>query len=739
MNKSFIILFLLLAIAAEGCQERIWDNPFDPECPKEVFTPSSFSAIKDGFSIKLSWEQTNLLISGFEIYRSYDDIIPIKVATPGKDVSTWTDSSPIPGKLMHYKIVAIAGTNRSNETSVSFIGPAVPSKVTTTEFPSVFLNHAIVSGIIEEDGGSIVSTRGICWNTAPNPTISHSISDAGSGLGIFTSTLNSLAPNTKYYARAYSTTSAGTSYGNEINFTTYYGELFDSRDGKTYLTVKIGDQIWMAENLAYLPKISPSNQGSESIPYYYVYDYQGTNVSSAKATDIFKNYGVLYNQPAALISCPTGWHLPNESEWAQSINFLIENGYNYDGSLTGNKVAKSIASKLYWNESIYQFAVGYKPSLNNKSNFSALPGGGRYEYDGSFHDILKGSNFWSSSLKDDSFVLAYSLSYTGESLHPAALNVSSGFSVRCLLGSNETPKVKTNLVKETTFESAVLGGNVIDDGFATIIERGIVYGTTPNPTLANNKVLVDGTLGDFSTKVSGLENNKTYYARAYATNRLGTSYGDQVNFILYLNLPDLNVTDINGNIYKTVRIGNQTWLAENLKVTKYRDGTDITNVTDGTIWSGLTNGAWCDFANNPSFGAIYGHLYNFYAVIDTRHLCPQGWHVPTDLEWSMLGEYLGGKEIAGGKLKNVGTSHWTSPNIGADNSSGFTALAGSWRGDDGAFYYWVGDPGVWWTSSEVNNNTAWFISLHSGNTKLKHDYGDYFRKKGGLSIRCLKD
>jgi len=199
------------------------------------------------------------------------------------------------------------------------------------------------------------------------------------------------------------------------------------------------------------------------------------------------------------------------------------------------------------------------------------------------------------------------------------------------------------------------------------------------------------------------------------------------------------VLDIDGNSYKTVKIGNQTWMAENLKTTKFNDGTSIPNVTDATQWSELTTAAWCNYNNSDSLGKIYGKLYNWYAVSpttnDNKNVCPTGWHVPTDAEWTVLTDYLGGASVAGGKMKEVGTTSWKSPNTEATNTSLFSALPGGYRSSIGD-YYDIGFGGNWWSSSEYNTGTAWNRHLNNGTGIAYRDGND---KGDGFSVRCLRD
>jgi len=195
------------------------------------------------------------------------------------------------------------------------------------------------------------------------------------------------------------------------------------------------------------------------------------------------------------------------------------------------------------------------------------------------------------------------------------------------------------------------------------------------------------------------------------------------------------VTDYDGNVYNTVTIGTQIWFKENLKVTHYRNGVPITDVTDNTGWTNLITGAYCDYDNISSNGTTYGKLYNFYAVADTRNLCPVGWHVPTDANWTALSDYLGGASVAGGKLKETGFSHWQSPNQGATNQSGFAALPGGNRTNAGTFSN-IGTYGYWWSSTESGASMAWnryMTNFGSGIVTV------FSSKVVGQSVRCLSD
>jgi uncharacterized protein (TIGR02145 family) len=241
--------------------------------------------------------------------------------------------------------------------------------------------------------------------------------------------------------RAYATNSQGTAYGEQRTFRTLtasdieYGSFTDSRDGNVYKTVTIGEQVWMAENLAYLPSVVGLATESRTDPYYYVYGYDGTSVATAKATTNYQTYGVLYNWPAALTVCPDGWHLPSDEEWTQLEEYLIANGYNYDGTTTGDKIAISLASANGWQSSTHTGTIGNNnaayDAYRNKSGFTALPGGYHIDF-GKFLTIGYYGYWWSSAQYNTNFAWGRTLAYHTSYVSRDSLYKEDGFSVRCL-------------------------------------------------------------------------------------------------------------------------------------------------------------------------------------------------------------------------------------------------------------------------------------------------------------------
>lgn len=195
------------------------------------------------------------------------------------------------------------------------------------------------------------------------------------------------------------------------------------------------------------------------------------------------------------------------------------------------------------------------------------------------------------------------------------------------------------------------------------------------------------------------------------------------------------VQDIQGNTYRTVKIGNQTWMAENLKVTKFRNGDPISNLRDNKQWKESQSAAYCSYKNSEENAELYGYLYNWRAVNDSRGLAPQGWHIPSSKELEELVGYLKSDTIAAAKLKEAGFSHWLAPNKDADNSSGFTALPGGYRFGDGSFHT-LRNNGYWWTENRSFEMYSWSARIWEGFADVERDtqYLTY-----GFSVRCLKD
>ena len=289
------------------------------------------------------------------------------------------------------------------------------------------------------------------------------------------------------------------------------------------------------------------------------------------------------------------------------------------------------------------------------------------------------------------------------------------------------PTIKTVYPTKVTRTAAQLGLEVTAEGGAPVTAKGICWGTSANPTVADAKLEGSAGMGAFTSTLTGLTANTTYYARAYATNVAGTVYGPS----MVIRTMYGTVTDIDGNEYYTVLIGTQEWMAENLKVTRYRNGDPLPNITDAAQWAANTSiGAWCAYDNDITNKASLGLLYNHFAIEDNRGVCPAGWHVPSKVEWDNLINYLGGAEEAWRKL------YRSSSNVNADNSSGFNAITVGGRSLQGTFYGKDQLTGFW-TITRVdffNKYYNFYIDLYSGNSGFSDTQPCY-----GYSIRCIKD
>lgn len=263
--------------------------------------------------------------------------------------------------------------------------------------------------------------------------------------------------------------------------------------------------------------------------------------------------------------------------------------------------------------------------------------------------------------------------------------------------------------------------------------------------------VVNGFSGDYNdltnkpSDVSEFNNDAGYisdYQNLSVSATGDTLYISKGNWVIVPGISNANngngntIQDGDGNSYGYVVIGSQTWFSSNLKTTKYANGDPIPNVTNNSQWSNLTSGAWAHYSNNSQYDNQFGKLYNWYAVNDSRNVCPTGWHVPSDSDWTVLETHLGGQPVAGGKLKSTQVPlDWSTPNTGATNSEGFNAQGGGYRLVDGSFDY-IKSHGYWWSSTSYSTTDAWrrsFMYNSSGSIRNALD------KNMGFSIRCVKD
>ena len=298
--------------------------------------------------------------------------------------------------------------------------------------------------------------------------------------------------------------------------------------------------------------------------------------------------------------------------------------------------------------------------------------------------------------------------------------------------------------ERVTDVEAYIGGNVLNDGGTPIVQRGVCYSHNPLPTLADNYTVNGSGLGVFEAHLTGLTPDSVYYARAYATNGVFTMYGNQqviitrAGTILISSSQGAGVTDSEGHFYSSVVLGNgQEWMAENLRSSFYANGDPIIHMPDSTQWhftTGNQNGAWVNFNNDSQNDLLFGKLYNGFAIIDTRNVCPTGWHVPTLQELESFVNYLGGFLDAAAHLMKLPGNAWPVPNYYSTNASGFSSKLNGFRSAESLFHP---HGSVWWTSTEsLNQNFLWTMRL------LQYDNSVHIsdiQLQNGFSVRCVKD
>ena len=590
--------------------------------------------------------------------------------------------------------------------------PLTPPVLTTTDISAISYVTATGGGNITSDGSLTVTARGVCWSTGPTPTIADSKTTDGTGAGSFTSNLIGLTPNTTYYLRAYATNSDGTGYGSTVSFTTLPPTppvlTTSAVSGITKITAASGGTITndggatiTARGVCWSTGANPTILNSKTT--------EGTSAGSFTSnlsglTAGFTYYVRAYATNSAgtgygsVVSFTTSPPTPPQiitSEVSGITNITANSG----GTITDDGGTTITAHGICW-------STGPTPTV---SDSKTTEGTGTGSFTSNLSGLTAGITYYVRAYATNSAGTGYGSVVSFTTLPPTP------------------PVLTTSDVSGIKDITAVSGGIITSDGGTSITARGVCWSTGATPTVSDSKT-ADGTgAGSFISNLTALPPNTTLNARAYATNSAGTSYGNVISFKTFA------VMDIDGNGYTSVTIGTQVWLVENLSTTRYNDGTPVPLVTDNTAWSLLTTPGYSWYNNDISYKNLYGALYNWYAV-NTGKLAPAGWHVPTNEESTILMLFLG-EPNAGGKLKEAGTNHWESPNTGATNEYGFTALPGGKRMFSGVFYSF-GSSCYFWNFDELNSTYAWNRSILNIYPGL---YNGNIDKTYGFSVRCVKD
>lgn len=638
----------------------------------------------------------------------------------GNDSFTANITGLTPGTLYHVRAYAINTAGTAYGSDITFTSSANTPSLTTTAASGVTTTSAVSGGNISSTGGAAVTARGVCWKTSSNPTVTDSHTTDGNGAGSFTSTITGLQANTRYYVRAYATNSAGTSYGNEITIDTnpvVIPTLTTTAASSITTTSAVsggnissdGGASVTAKGVCWSVNANPTTSGSKTS--------DGTGAGSFTSSLTGLQGGTTYHIRAYATNS-AGTAYGNDLTFTTSpvvpvlttttASNIAQSTATSGGNISSNGGAAVTARGVCWSTASGPTVAGSHTTDGNGS--------------GSFASSIAGL-----TANTMYYVRAYATNSVGTAYGNEITFTTIAVSV---------PVVTTTGVSSVLLTSAASGGNVTSSGGGSVTARGVCWSTSQNPTAGGSHTTDGNGTGSYSSNISGLASGTTYYVRAYATNSAGTGYGSQIEFTS-------SMADIEGNIYRVVRIGTQIWMAENLRTTKDTDNNDIANVTDNTAWSTLATPAYCWYANNSGYKSTYGALYNWITV-NTGKLCPTGWHVPTDDEYKTLEQYLGMAPAdldvwgwrgtdQGSQLKSA--TGWASGENGS-NSSGFSALPGGYRyAADGGFYS-LGNLAYWWTASLSSPDIAWYRRLDGPNNNV---YRAATSVRGGKFIRCVKN
>jgi len=494
-------------------------------------------------------------------------------------------------------------------------------------------------------------------------------------------------------------------------------------EGHIYNTVQIGDQCWFRENLNVGTKINSTQGGFQQTDNVTIEKYCYNNDEMNCNT-----YGGLYEWPEAMQYvttegaqgiCPTGWHIPTDGEFTALTDYLG------GSSVAGGKMKSTGTIED-------GTGIWHAPNIEatNESGFTGLPGGCRDYYDGSFLNLGYTGFFWSSSQYGTNSAWGPSLSYDYAGVDRDTDSKDVGYSIRCLKGCWPQPSQANAGLDQLNMPgtSITLAGNIPEYGTGLWT---IVSGTC-------------GTIADTASPASefqGVAGNE--YTLSWAiTTQCGSSVDEVVISFASAGFTCGDDLDYEGQSYTTVLIGTQCWMAENLNV-----GVMINSTSGGFLQTDNDIIERYCYENDITYCDTYGGLYEwpeamqYMATEGAQGICPEGWHLPTDGEWTTLSDYLGGASVAGGKMKSTGTIEegtglWDAPNTGATNISGFTGLPGGYRDGYYGIFNSLGGSGGFWSSSQWETYGGWYRGLSYSLADL---YRYIFNQNYGFSIRCLKD
>lgn len=640
------------------------------------------------------------------------------------------------------------GTAASNvSSSISYTGGngGIYSGQTITSTGVTGLTATLTAGSFASGAGSLTYT--ITGTPASSGTASFIISVGGQTCTL-SRTINSSGQT------GITQHTCGTP--NVHNPTKTYGTMTD-QEGNNYRTIVIGNQEWMAENL----KTSTFRNGD---PIQNFTDNSQWFTLTTPAWRYYNNnsqfdcpYGKLYNwytvaDPRNL--CPAGWHIPSYDEWFTMVNFL-------GGQANAGAAMKSVGL----NSNNSGLWASPNTGATNSSGFSGIPGSNYVSY-GLSWGIGGGGAWWTSTLSSSESPWGYYLMYersTADLYYSASTRAA--FGMRCIKDASTEQGSINSLGCSSSINCGILTAGTEASGvISNIPYSGGNGGSHTGQVVSSAGVLgLTATLGDgaFANGSGNLNYVITGTPTSSGIATFSLNIGGQICTLSLSVNPNISstahncgtvyvhnplktygtMTDQEGNVYKTIIIGSQEWMAENLKTKTYRNGDPIINLTNNTQWFATTTGSWRYFNNDSSLNCPYGKLYNWYAVADPRQVCPIGWHAPSYNEWFTMINFLGGQSVAGGLMKSAGitsltTGLWADPNSGGTNSSGFSGIPGGNLVNFG-LGWGIGGGSGWWTSTLNAPDNPWAFYLMYDRQSASQYFGASI--KSGFYVRCVRD
>jgi uncharacterized protein (TIGR02145 family) len=697
-NNRLIVISFALLIFVSGCRKGA---PFLTTDPVKNITATT---AETGGKITSNGRSS---ITSFGI--CWDTIVNpttagLKTAdTSAKEQFVTRISGLFPNKTYYVRAYAINGVGTGYGEQLSFATPASTPILKTSDIYDISVNTATSGGVVLSNGGSAVIDLGVCWDTVANPTTSCSKTIDSAGNREFESYIHGLKPNKSYYVRAYATNSLGTAYGEEKVFKT-------TKIPPLITTVTITDRFLYSASCSVTVN---SDGGSKIIEYGVCWNTKPDPTTSNFKTN--KQYApgkfrmrdlqagtIYYARSYAINSEGTGYG--KTKSW-RTLGSPPKVRTLAASNLTSTAAVVSAAVNFGYLSTQTSFDYGTTEKYGQSTKISKNPYKGKTDTTISvqlsdlkpgtrYHFRVKATNSLGTTYgKDSTFLILMIPNITGFSpitknyhdtqffITPPSSNSQGKFTF-----SSSNPKV------------AVIEGN-----------KGIITGSGTS--------IITATQAQYGI---------------FATGSVSTTFS-------------MNLVDIDGNVYHTVAIGGQDWMKENLKVTRFRNGAPIPNVTDNEMWTSLTEGAFCRIKNdtlklNPAYGAIY----NWYAAVDPRKICPAGWHVPTDAEWQVMERYLGMTfaEAEGTVSRGLNYGVQLKDSVGwikkgnGTNSSEFSALPAGLRWGSTGLFYNTGIDGCWWTSTEEDTYKAWLRNIF-------YSFNGIYRitdlKTFGFSVRCVRD